>query len=597
MPLPRRPPPPPPQDDVPPPVVPGRTPNNVPRSATAAPPLPARVTDEHDNGPDVVDLSVYLLPCENQDTYEDMSRPDEPTPQCYGARPEDTPRRGTFGRGDLVSPAHVRSWNSFGATDSHTRKSGAQALKPNVPKLAGQSFSYGQKKTERSSNSIVERLTRALETRQRNKSREEERPLEEMDAGECEEAYLIPQAPVAPKLPPSRPHATAPTSHRSVQQHSDEDCSDGWSDSEFDDENSTDWPKQDDSQSDGEYQVAEGGDVSEELYEEPEKIANTLNDQKKTSFGAAQKPTKAPKSSSPPRNISAGIMNRMKGLVVGGSPSSFEAKKPPTNQRGKHAAGNNNSVPTKKELPALPVKPATAEKPAIAARPGLLPKPGNRDQPPIPSKSDFKSPDNSFDDNTSGGSTSSASGGQLSVRPLPNIPGTITSPTTAPTKVLVLPPVPQWHSDHGKTEGAGKKKPLPPTPDSAPQPVQEEESQEIYSDAASERALTDYDWYHGDISRDEGQKRLKSHAKNGGFLVRTSSKSAHPYTLVVYLEKIVYNMIIRCRTNDKKFAIGKEKPDEVAFASLQELIEYHQSHYVSLVEGGSVRLTGSPPKS
>ncbi|KAH9518494.1 hypothetical protein Btru_016950, partial [Bulinus truncatus] len=121
-------------------------------------------------------------------------------------------------------------------------------------------------------------------------------------------------------------------------------------------------------------------------------------------------------------------------------------------------------------------------------------------------------------------------------------------------------------------------------------------SEEIYDDASTE-TLEIYDWFHPNIDRKDAERRVLQKKENGIFLVRTSMKegSNHPYTLVVLYEGKIKNLPLRER-NDKRFAIGKFKAEEVSFASIPELITHHKSSNIKLAEGGTVILTNTPPK-
>ncbi|BFZ01821.1 hypothetical protein BsWGS_04860 [Bradybaena similaris] len=120
----------------------------------------------------------------------------------------------------------------------------------------------------------------------------------------------------------------------------------------------------------------------------------------------------------------------------------------------------------------------------------------------------------------------------------------------------------------------------------------------IYDDGVSE-TLPKYDWFHGELDRDEGAKRVKNLFENGAFLIRASKQdgtnNSHPYTLVVTLDHKVYNLKIRLR-HDNRFAIGTYKSDEVSFATVPELVEHHKVNNIKLAEGGTVKLHLTPKK-
>lgn len=113
----------------------------------------------------------------------------------------------------------------------------------------------------------------------------------------------------------------------------------------------------------------------------------------------------------------------------------------------------------------------------------------------------------------------------------------------------------------------------------------EDDDQEIYDDAISfEEPLLKERWYFGEIDRMVGNDKLKKVGVNGSFLLRKSTKGGNnqPYTLMVLYNDHIYNLKIRER-NDGRMAIGEEKPDEMSFKSVEDLIKHHQSNDVILV--------------
>ena len=71
-------------------------------------------------------------------------------------------------------------------------------------------------------------------------------------------------------------------------------------------------------------------------------------------------------------------------------------------------------------------------------------------------------------------------------------------------------------------------------------------------------------WYVGDVSRQSAESLVRSKGFDGAFVVRQSQKGgvSNPFTLTLAFTSRVYNLHIRRRPDDK-FAIGKEKPDEI----------------------------------
>ncbi|KAL4232310.1 hypothetical protein ACF0H5_009881 [Mactra antiquata] len=145
----------------------------------------------------------------------------------------------------------------------------------------------------------------------------------------------------------------------------------------------------------------------------------------------------------------------------------------------------------------------------------------------------------------------------------------------SPEMVKSMPPPPG-------AQTRDKSPPLPPPPpeDSF------EETDDIYDEGFSyvRDPLSDEEWYHGEIERNESTQKLKSIGQDGTFLVRKSKQGGdtQPYTLVVLYLGHVYNLKMRVR-NDGQVALGESKADELAFKDVPALIHHHKSHDVILV--------------
>ncbi|KAL8578613.1 hypothetical protein ACOMHN_007071 [Nucella lapillus] len=129
--------------------------------------------------------------------------------------------------------------------------------------------------------------------------------------------------------------------------------------------------------------------------------------------------------------------------------------------------------------------------------------------------------------------------------------------------------------------------PIPQKPVTKTPPTVEvfDEPEDIYDDAASyvPDPLACYDWYHGNIPREQGERRVNTVGKDGAFLVRVSLKDPKfPFTLVVLHNKQVNNLRIR-RRQDGKVALGDEKTGEVAFEGVPKMIDHHRQHVVVLL--------------
>uniref|UniRef100_A0A0B7BE11 SH2 domain-containing protein n=1 Tax=Arion vulgaris TaxID=1028688 RepID=A0A0B7BE11_9EUPU len=128
-----------------------------------------------------------------------------------------------------------------------------------------------------------------------------------------------------------------------------------------------------------------------------------------------------------------------------------------------------------------------------------------------------------------------------------------------------------------------------------PQPIVQDA---IYDDGSSD-VLSGYDWFHGELDRDEASRRVKQLSENGTFLIRASksdgTNTSHPYTLVVTLDHTVYNLIVRQR-QDNRYAIGTYKSDEVSFPTVPDLVDHHKENNIKLSKGGAVKLSRTPQK-
>lgn len=101
-------------------------------------------------------------------------------------------------------------------------------------------------------------------------------------------------------------------------------------------------------------------------------------------------------------------------------------------------------------------------------------------------------------------------------------------------------------------------------------------------------------WYHGDISRNDADTKLKNHSLDGMYLIRKSSKG-NPYTLQIYYKTRTYNLPIRKR-DDNMFAVGQEKANEKGFTNLLDMVNYFKTNKLVLAQGGETKLVKSLPK-
>ena len=100
-------------------------------------------------------------------------------------------------------------------------------------------------------------------------------------------------------------------------------------------------------------------------------------------------------------------------------------------------------------------------------------------------------------------------------------------------------------------------------------------------------------WYHGRISDDEAEYRLKSVAKrDGDYLVYDSDRRGEYILLVFYERKCLRWKISRKR--DGRYIVGRDRPGVESYESVRMLIKHHRglmnSKPLKLEHGGSVKL-------
>lgn len=114
--------------------------------------------------------------------------------------------------------------------------------------------------------------------------------------------------------------------------------------------------------------------------------------------------------------------------------------------------------------------------------------------------------------------------------------------------------------------------------------------------------LLDFPWFHN-IERHAAEELMLRFREQGMFLVRKSSRGGFecPFSLTLYFGERVFHLNVR-RMPDGRYALGKEKPDEVTFASLPELVINCQLQPVTLKDSrgnlaGECQLNRAPPKA
>lgn len=107
-------------------------------------------------------------------------------------------------------------------------------------------------------------------------------------------------------------------------------------------------------------------------------------------------------------------------------------------------------------------------------------------------------------------------------------------------------------------------------------------------------APTGWKGYHGEISNEEAESRLKIGASNGIFLVYDDPVHQGQYLLAVYYNRSVHRIRI-IRRSDGKYVLGEDVPGARAHRSVHGLIKHHRRPFgkpINLEGGGHVVLEG-----
>ena len=101
-------------------------------------------------------------------------------------------------------------------------------------------------------------------------------------------------------------------------------------------------------------------------------------------------------------------------------------------------------------------------------------------------------------------------------------------------------------------------------------------------------------WYHGGISDEEAEYRLKSVAEgNGDYLVYDGGRRGE-YVLLVYYEGRCHRWKISRRRRDGRYIVGRDGPGVESYESVRVLVKHHRglinSKPLKLEHGGSVKL-------
>ncbi|OWF35667.1 B-cell linker protein [Mizuhopecten yessoensis] len=177
-------------------------------------------------------------------------------------------------------------------------------------------------------------------------------------------------------------------------------------------------------------------------------------------------------------------------------------------------------------------------------------------------------------------------------RDLPNTPG-FASQFRLPPQQAETPPVLKSNKKEPKKEPVVERVPprsLPPPPKgggSRPLPT--------VPPVNDQEDLSCYDWFRRNMTRQEGDTKLKQNSQNGMFAIRESNKKSadgdpRPYTLMIFNDKKVYNLPIRKRISDGHYAMGNPKPREETFPKLADLVAFFSKRMIVLAGSGQTHL-------
>ncbi|XP_067656333.1 SH2 domain-containing protein 6-like isoform X2 [Haliotis asinina] len=146
------------------------------------------------------------------------------------------------------------------------------------------------------------------------------------------------------------------------------------------------------------------------------------------------------------------------------------------------------------------------------------------------------------------------------------------SKVPAPRKTSYIPP------------SEGSSRPLPNVPSPTEKPERKARSKNGVPPSPKQDELEQFDWYHKNIERSAAESRLMEAGEDGMYLIRKSKRGGteQQYTLTIYKQGRVYNLPIRKRNSDGKFALGAPKPNELDFDTVSGLVDYFKKQLIKL---------------
>ncbi|XP_046548294.1 lymphocyte cytosolic protein 2-like [Haliotis rubra] len=143
-------------------------------------------------------------------------------------------------------------------------------------------------------------------------------------------------------------------------------------------------------------------------------------------------------------------------------------------------------------------------------------------------------------------------------------------------------PAPRKTSRPPPSEVSGR--PLPNVPSPTEKPERKARSKNGVPPSPKQDELEQFDWYHKNIERPAAEARLMEKGEDGMYLIRKSKRGGteQQYTLTIYKQGRVYNLPIRKRNTDGKFALGAPKPNELDFDTVSGLVDYFKKQLIKL---------------
>ena len=104
-----------------------------------------------------------------------------------------------------------------------------------------------------------------------------------------------------------------------------------------------------------------------------------------------------------------------------------------------------------------------------------------------------------------------------------------------------------------------------------------------------EGAPVDKSWYHGKITNDEADYRIRVGARghNGSYLVYDNPYKRGEYILIVYYQRKNHRWKISRRKSDGQYILGEDGPGVIGYDSVKDLIHHHRG-----VTGKPIKLQG-----